>query len=205
MTSTPHVVMIDNFDSFTYNLVDYLKQTGARVTVFRNTTSIEAITQAKPDILVYSPGPGNPQQAGNLLQYITYFSSPESLVPQFGVCLGMQAMAEAFGGSLLVLDNPMHGKSSLIQHDGKGVFTDITNPMEVGRYHSLAVKNMPTDFEVSASCEDATDNGTETVVMAMRHLRLPIAGVQFHPESVLTFKDKAGLTMINNLVAQLVS
>ena len=195
------VVMIDNFDSFTYNLVDYLKQTGAEVVVFRNTVSVDTIRQEQPDIVVYSPGPGNPSQAGNLLQFITELAGE---APQFGVCLGMQAMAEAFGGSLLVLDKPMHGKSSVVEHDGKGVFAGLGASVEVGRYHSLAVQDMPDDFELTAHCTDEDSQGnTVKVVMAMRHTSLPIAGVQFHPESVLTFKNQAGVHMISNLISQL--
>ncbi|MDP3970375.1 MAG: aminodeoxychorismate/anthranilate synthase component II [bacterium] len=190
------VVVIDNFDSFTFNLVDYLKQCDVNVMVYRNTVDFNIIEDLQPDLIVLSPGPGNPQQAGKLIDYIKHFSEQ---VPIFGVCLGMQAITEAFGGSLRLLDQPKHGKSSLIEHDGKSIFAGITNPAEVGRYHSLAVDLMPDDFEISASTKD----GKDEVVMAMRHNTLPIEGVQFHPESVLSFKQQVGLKMIQNLIAQL--
>ncbi len=192
-----NIVMIDNFDSFTFNLVDYFKQAGARVTVYRNTAAISTIEKLRPDLLVYSPGPGNPGQAGNLLKYIQHFADK---VPQFGVCLGMQAMIEAFGGSLRVLQQPVHGKSSQVTHDGKTIFTGITSPMEVGRYHSLAAERMPDVLTVSAT---TIDRSTDEVVMAVRHTTLPIEGVQFHPESILSFKHKAGLQMIRNVIQYL--
>lgn len=192
-----HVVMIDNFDSFTFNLVDYFKQMGARLTVYRNTATIKTIEKIRPDLLVYSPGPGNPQQAGNLLEYIKHFSDQ---IPQFGVCLGMQAMVEAFGGTLRILPEPVHGKSSDIQHDNRTIFKDLPNPMEVGRYHSLAAEKMPLHFEVSAR---TVDKKTDDVVMAIRHHTLPIEGVQFHPESILSYKDKAGFQMICNVMEEL--
>lgn len=192
-----NVVMIDNFDSFTYNLVDYLKQTGVRVTVFRNTTPVKAIERASPDLLVFSPGPGNPSQAGHLLQYIRFFSKR---VPQFGVCLGLQAMVEAFGGSLRILKRPYHGKASLVKHTGEGIFQNIPNPVAVGRYHSLAVATMPENFTVTATTTDP-ENGE--VVMAIKHTTLPLQAVQFHPESILTAKHQAGLQMIRNLIDQL--
>lgn len=197
-----NIVMIDNFDSFTYNLVDYLKQTGASVTVFRNTASVEEVQAAKPDLVVYSPGPGQPSESGNLEAYITTFS--EQGVPQFGVCLGMQAMVEVFGGRLKVLTKPKHGKASMIQHNGEGIFAGLANPMEVGRYHSLAfdtaAAEQPTDLVVTATTQDPDDG---EVVMAIQHKTLPIAGVQFHPESVLTFANNAGLEMIKNVVRSL--
>lgn len=196
-----HIIMIDNFDSFTFNLVDYFKQAGARLTVYRNTAAISTIEKLRPDLLVYSPGPGNPQQAGNLLKYIQHFAER---VPQFGVCLGMQAMVEAFGGSLRVLAQPVHGKSSQVTHDGKTIFSGIASPMEVGRYHSLAAKRMPECLVVSATTIDRRGDAQEDeVVMAVRHTSLPIEGVQFHPESILSFKHNAGLQMIQNVLQYL--
>ena len=197
-----HIVMIDNFDSFTFNLVDYLKQTGVKVTVYRNTAPVDVIADLKPDGLVYSPGPGKPSDAGNLIAYIKEFSAQG--IPQLGVCLGMQAMIEAFGGSLRVLDKPMHGKASLVKHDEKGIFAGVPNPVEVGRYHSLAADAMPDVLSVSATTEDEgedeSDSAKNEVVMAVRHNELPARGVQFHPESILTFKDKAGHQMIRNFI-----
>lgn len=189
-----HIVLIDNFDSFTFNLVDYFRQCGMRVSVYRNTVSVATITRARPDLLVYSPGPGNPGQAGHLLSYIKYFTGR---LPQFGVCLGLQAMIEAFDGSLQVLDNPLHGKASLIEHDGKTIFKGLPSPMSVGRYHSLAAQQVPTEFQVSARTV------TDQIVMAIRHQQLPIEGVQFHPESILTSEGKVGLRLIRNVVQQL--
>lgn len=195
-----HILMIDNFDSFTYNLVDYLKQTGAKVTVLRNTASVADAVAVGADGIVYSPGPGTPSEAGNLLAYIMEFT--RSGTPQFGVCLGMQAMIEVFGGTLRVLPKPKHGKSSLIAHNGEGVFAGLPNPMEVGRYHSLAADIVPPIVTVTATTNDGDvaegENGE--VVMAIQHNALPIAGVQFHPESVLSFADNAGLAMMRNVV-----
>lgn len=188
------IVLIDNFDSFTYNLVDYFRQCGATVEVYRNTTPVAKIKQTKPDLIVYSPGPGNPSQSGHLLEYIKTFSGQ---VPQFGVCLGLQAMVEAFGGSLRVLDYPMHGKSSPIQHDGKTIFKGLPNPMVVGRYHSLVADHVPPEFEVSARTAE------DDLVMAIRHTSLAIEAVQFHPESILTAKDQVGLQMIRNVLKML--
>ena len=186
-----HIVLIDNFDSFTNNLVDYLRQLGASVTVFRNTTAVTTVKQAKPDLIMYSPGPGNPSQSGNLLQYIKTFSGA---YPQFGVCLGLQAMIEVFGGSLQVLKKPMHGKASLIKHDGGSIFHGLPNPLMVGRYHSLAADRVPNEFIVSARSLD------DDQVMAIRHKSLPIEAVQFHPESILTAKDGLGLQIIRNVL-----
>ncbi|MBI4407147.1 MAG: aminodeoxychorismate/anthranilate synthase component II [Candidatus Kerfeldbacteria bacterium] len=186
-----NVILIDNFDSFTYNLVDYLRQFGATVTVFRNTTPVAKVKQTKPDLVVYSPGPGNPSQSGHLLEYIKAFTG---VYPQFGVCLGLQAMVEACGGSLKVLDKPMHGKPSLIKHDGGTIFTGLPNPLTVGRYHSLAADRVPAEFVVSARSLD------DDQVMAIRHQTLPMEAVQFHPESILTAKDGLGLQLIHNVL-----
>lgn len=189
-----HVVLIDNFDSFTFNLVDYLRQCGAQVTVYRNTTAVTTVAQQQPNLIVYSPGPGNPSQSGHLLDYIQYFTGK---LPQFGVCLGMQAMIEAFGGSLQVLPHPVHGKASEIKHDGKTIFAGLPNPMMVGRYHSLAADHLPDTLEVSA--ETTADH----IVMAVRHNTLPIEGVQFHPESILTAHNQVGLKIIRNVLKML--
>lgn len=186
-----HIVLIDNFDSFTYNLVDYLRQLGATVTVLRNTTPVTKVKQVKPNLVVYSPGPGNPSQSGNLLQYIKTLSG---VYPQFGVCLGLQAMIEAFGGSLQVLKKPMHGKASLVKHDGGSIFNGLPNPLTVGRYHSLAADQVPAEFVVSARSLD------DDQVMAIRHQTLPIEAVQFHPESILTAKGGVGLEIIRNVL-----
>ncbi len=190
----PTIILIDNFDSFTYNLVDYFRQCGATVTVFRNTTAVIKVKQTKPDLVVYSPGPGNPSQSGHLLEYIKTFTG---VYPQFGVCLGLQAMVEAFGGTLQVLEHPMHGKSSQVKHDGKTIFTNLPNPLTVGRYHSLAADRVPAEFIVSARSLD------DDQVMAIRHVTLPIEAVQFHPESILTAKNNVGLQLIQNVLHSL--
>ena len=190
----PTIILIDNFDSFTYNLVDYFRQLDATVTVLRNTAAVGKVKQAKPDLMVYSPGPGNPKQSGHLLEYIHTFSGS---IPQFGVCLGLQAMIEAFGGSLRVLQYPMHGKASLIHHDGQTIFQGLPNPLTVGRYHSLAADLVPAEFIVSARSLD------DDQVMAIRHVTLPIEAVQFHPESILTAKDQLGLQLIRNVLEML--
>ncbi len=189
-----HVVLIDNFDSFTYNLVDYFRQLGATVDVHRNTVSVATVANLRPDLVVYSPGPGNPSQAGHLLDYITAF---QGKFPQFGVCLGMQAMIEALGGTLRVLEHPVHGKASEITHDGQTIFQGLPSPMLVGRYHSLAADVMPT--ELTASAQTVGDQ----VVMAIRHRSLPIEGVQFHPESILTAQSNHGLKIIRNVLEAL--
>lgn len=188
------ITIIDNFDSFTFNLVDYFKQTGAEVKVYRNTVSVETIVETHPDLVVYSPGPGRPKDAGHLFDYMRRLS--EDRVPQFGVCLGLQGLVEVFGGSLRVLDTPVHGKASSITHDNLDMFAGLPNPFMAGRYHSLAVADMPDNFVVCATAQDHDD----TVVMAIRHQTLPIRAVQFHPESILTFQDQAGLRLIHQVV-----
>lgn len=190
----PRVVLIDNFDSFTYNLVDYFKQCGANITVYRNTVPVATVAKTPADLIVYSPGPGNPSQAGHLLDYIKYFSRAPHVVPQFGVCLGLQAMVEAFGGSLKVLAQPVHGKASRVRHDGKTIFKGLPNPLVVGRYHSLAAKIVPAEFTVSARTV------VDDVVMAIRHNTLPLEAVQFHPESILTNPTAAGVRLIKNVL-----
>jgi para-aminobenzoate synthetase component 2 len=187
----PKILLIDNFDSFTYNLVDYFRQLGASVEVKRNTVPVATIAKLPTDLVVYSPGPGNPQQSGHLLEYIQYFTGK---LPQFGVCLGLQAMVEALGGSLQVLKHPMHGKASPITHDGKTIFTGLPRTIMVGRYHSLAADKLPADFEVSARSTD------DDVVMAIRHHTLPMEAVQFHPESILTAQNQHGLKMIKSVL-----
>ncbi|MFA6474901.1 MAG: aminodeoxychorismate/anthranilate synthase component II [Patescibacteria group bacterium] len=183
--------LIDNHDSFTYNLVAYLRQCRAKVIVKNNTTPVSVIKKLKPDLLVYSPGPGNPAQAGKLLTYIKKFSG---VIPQFGVCLGMQAMLEAFGGSLQVLPKPVHGRGSVITHDGSGIFQGLPKTLLVGRYHSLAADYVPDCFVVTAKTKD-------NIVMGISHKSLSITGVQFHPESILT-NPHYGLKMIRNVLEQ---
>jgi anthranilate synthase/aminodeoxychorismate synthase-like glutamine amidotransferase len=174
------ILVIDNYDSFTYNLVQYLGELGTQPFVRRNDEiTVDEVAALKPERIVISPGPGRPEQAGITLDVIRTLGAT---TPLLGVCLGHQAIGMAFGGSVVRAKAPMHGKTSTISHDGQGVFAGIASPFTVGRYHSLVVDraDWPTDLEITAQTED---DGT---VMALRHRELPIYGVQFHPESILT-------------------
>jgi anthranilate synthase/aminodeoxychorismate synthase-like glutamine amidotransferase len=174
------ILVIDNYDSFTYNLVQYLGELGTEPFVRRNNEiTLGEIATLKPERIVISPGPGRPEQAGITLDVIKTFGPT---IPLLGVCLGHQAIGMAFGGAVVRATAPMHGKTSAVSHDGRGVFAGIASPFTVGRYHSLVVQKagLPTDLEISAQTED---DGT---IMALRHREYPIHGVQFHPESILT-------------------
>lgn len=174
------VLLIDNYDSFTYNLVQYLGELGAEVAVRRNDVlSPEAIDELHPDRIVISPGPGRPENAGVSVDVVRRLGSH---IPILGVCLGHQAIALAFGGTIVSAPTLRHGKTSMIEHDGRGVLQGLINPFPAGRYHSLAVcdQSWPVDLELAGH---AKDDGT---VMALRHKHWPVHGVQFHPESVLT-------------------
>jgi anthranilate synthase component 2 len=184
------VTVIDNFDSFTFNLVDYLRRLEAQVRVYRNDVPVEIVAASQPDLLMFSPGPSIPANAGNLLAYIDHFHGSK---PLFGVCLGHQAIIEYFGGSLRVLPRPYHGKQSLIEHSGEGIYHDLPSPLPVGRYHSLVGERIPEVLEVTATWGE--------VVMGVRHRTLPVEGVQFHPESILTMENNHGLRLIGNLLA----
>lgn len=184
------ILLLDNFDSFTYNLVDAFRQLGCAVTVYRNTADPESLAREDFDLLVLSPGPSVPRNAGNLMAVIARFYQTK---PILGVCLGHQALIEFFGGTLANIA-PVHGKSVPIRHDGRGIFTGLEDGIEVARYHSWAADAVPAEFEVSARAADGT-------VMAVRHKRLPIEGVQFHPESVLSMKNAAGMRLLENVVA----
>jgi anthranilate synthase/phosphoribosyltransferase len=183
------VLVLDNFDSFTYNLVDFFRQLGCPVKVYRNTVPVEVLEQAEFDLLVLSPGPSVPANAGNMMQVIDRFHLSK---PILGVCLGHQALIEYFGGTLANIA-PVHGKSVPIEHDGRGIFTGIDPDARVARYHSWAGDVIPPDLEVTARSHDGT-------VMAIRHKRLPIEGIQFHPESVLSMRNNAGMRMLKNVV-----
>ena len=174
------VLVIDNYDSFTYNLVQYLGELGAEVQVVRNdAASLDSIGRSGPERIVISPGPGRPEQAGVTMDVIKRFGPT---VPILGVCLGHQAIGAVFGGSVVRAAAPMHGKTSTIEHDGRGVFTGIAGPFVASRYHSLIVadQGLPDDLEVSARTQE------DRTIMGLRHRRWPIHGVQFHPESILT-------------------
>ena len=176
------VLILDNYDSFTYNLAQYLGELGAEPTVVRNDVMDAAEARGfDPDRLVISPGPGRPEDAGYSIDYITQLGRD---IPTLGVCLGLQAMVVAFGGTVDLAPEPRHGKTSDITHDGRGAFRDLPNPFVATRYHSLAAIDVPAEIEVSAHSEDG-------VVQGIRHRSLPIEAVQFHPESVMTIQGKA--------------
>jgi len=186
------IVMIDNYDSFTYNLVQYLKILGAPVRVFRNdAVSIPELVDLNPDGFVISPGPGRPESAGISLELIRYFSGRK---PILGVCLGHQAIAVAFGGSITSAHRLMHGKTSSITTDGRGLFDGVSSPFAAMRYHSLAVSpdDLPACLHISAKSEDRE-------IMGIRHLEHPTEGIQFHPESIMTPVGKRLLRNFLNL------
>ncbi|MDQ3849526.1 MAG: aminodeoxychorismate/anthranilate synthase component II [Actinomycetota bacterium] len=183
------VLVVDNYDSFTYNLVQFLGELGAQLEVVRNDrASVQELLERAPDRVVVSPGPCTPNEAGISVEVMRRF--PEAGVPALGVCLGHQSLAQAFGGRV-VRGEPIHGKTSEIEHDGRTIFAGLEPRLTVGRYHSLVVDaaGLPSQFEVSAR-----GGG---VLMAIRHRELPAEGVQFHPESVLT---QCGLQMLANFL-----
>lgn len=172
------IVFLDNFDSFTYNLVDEFLKLKHTVLVYQNTTPLDILlveTQNPNTILVLSPGPGNPQSSGNLLQLI---HATKEHTPILGICLGHQALIEAFGGQVVLAGEVLHGKISLIDHDDQAMFAGIANPMPVARYHSLMGTQLSNDWVINARAGD--------IIMAIRHRQLPICAYQFHPESIMT-------------------
>ncbi len=185
------VLFIDNFDSFTYNLVDDFCKRNCQARVYRGDTAIEELVRVagefEPDLLVISPGPGTPDTAGVSLAAVDYFKDK---LPIFGVCLGHQVIVQYFGGKVGHAPKPMHGKPSRITHNGQGVFAGAENPLQAGRYHSLCALELPDCLEMTADFEG--------VVMGVRHKELPIFGVQFHPESILT---PAGGRIIENVLS----
>ncbi|EEM85931.1 Anthranilate synthase component II [Bacillus thuringiensis serovar huazhongensis BGSC 4BD1] len=175
--------MIDNYDSFTFNLVQFLGELGQELVVKRNDeVTISDIENMKPDFLMISPGPCSPNEAGISMEVIKYFAGK---IPIFGVCLGHQSIAQVFGGEVVRAERLMHGKTSLMHHDGKTIFSDIPNPFTATRYHSLIVKK-----ETLPDCLEITSWTEEGEIMALRHKTLPIEGVQFHPESIMTSHGK---------------
>ncbi|HEY5839181.1 MAG TPA: aminodeoxychorismate/anthranilate synthase component II [Pyrinomonadaceae bacterium] len=177
------LLVIDNYDSFTYNLVQYLGELGERIEVRRNDeVTVEQIEAMKPDRMLISPGPGTPAEAGVASAVIEKFAGQ---LPILGVCLGHQAIGQVFGGRVVRAAQLFHGKSSQVQHDGRTIFNGLENPFPAGRYHSLIVERetLPDELEISAT----TPNGT---LMGLRHRRLKIEGVQFHPESIMTTEGK---------------
>jgi anthranilate synthase/aminodeoxychorismate synthase-like glutamine amidotransferase len=188
------IFVLDNYDSFTYNLVQYLGELGARVEVRRNDqVTVTGVETMRPERILVSPGPCTPHEAGISIELIRHFAGK---LPILGVCLGHQAIGAAFGGEVVRAPKLMHGKTSEVQHDGKTIFRDLPSPMTATRYHSLIVKeeNLSEDLEISAWTSDGTGSRT---IMGLRHRQFPVEGVQFHPESVLTTEGKK---LIRNFV-----
>lgn len=189
------LLMIDNYDSFTFNLVQYFGELGEEVRVIRNdAVDLAGVRALDPSAIVISPGPGTPDDAGISLEVLAALSG---VMPIFGVCLGHQAIGQAFGGKVVRARSIMHGKTSMIHHDGRGVFAGLPNPFEATRYHSLVVEqaSLPKCLEVSAWTENA--DGSRDEIMGLRHRSLAVEGVQFHPESILT---QHGHAMLRNFL-----
>ena len=186
------ILIIDNYDSFTYNLVQYLGELGKKTIVYRNDKiDIDTIKKLNPGYIVISPGPGRPKDAGISNDVIAYFAGK---IPILGVCLGHQCIVEVFGGKITPARRLMHGKTSFIYHDGKAIFKNVANPFEATRYHSLIAekRNLPNSLAVIARTK-------ENEIMAVKHKKFPVWGVQFHPESILT---KEGKHILKNFLAR---
>ncbi len=184
------LAMIDNYDSFTYNLVQYFGELGQEVMVFRNDkVTVQELERLSPDFLVVSPGPCTPDQAGISIAAIAHFAGK---IPVLGVCLGHQSIGQAFGGKIVHAQQIMHGKTSMIEHTGTGVFSGIANPFQATRYHSLVIEksSIPDCFDVTAWTEDGE-------IMAVKHKQFAVEGVQFHPESIVT---EHGHALLNNFL-----
>jgi anthranilate synthase/aminodeoxychorismate synthase-like glutamine amidotransferase len=178
------VLVLDNYDSFTYNLVQYLGELGAEVTVVRNDAgTVAGVAAAKPDRIVISPGPGRPEDAGITMDVIRELGAS---TPILGVCLGHQALGAVYGGQVVRAPSPMHGKTSTIEHNGRGVFSGLTAPFQASRYHSLVVaeQGLPDTLEITARTHD------DNTIQGLRHRSFPVHGVQFHPESILTSEGR---------------
>jgi anthranilate synthase component 2 len=185
------ILLLDNYDSFTYNLAQYLGELGCQVEVHRNDRiSVEQIAQRKPERIVISPGPCTPQEAGICVELIQKLAGK---IPILGVCLGHQAIGAAFGGKIIRAPKLFHGKTSQIRHDGSGVFRGLPNPFTATRYHSLIIerKSLPAELQVTAETDD-------DIIMGMQHRQYPLMGVQFHPESVLT---ESGKQLLKNFLS----
>ena len=189
------ILMIDNYDSFTYNIVQYLGELGATVDVRRNDEiSLDEIQQLEPEKIVISPGPCTPDEAGISMEVVRTFGQS---IPILGICLGHQSIGQSYGGEVVRARQVMHGKLSKVHHDGQGIFQDVPNPIEVTRYHSLVVSknSVPNSLDVTAWTE--FEDGTFDEVMALRHRDFEVEGVQFHPESI---KTQAGHQLLNNFL-----
>ncbi len=190
MVKNRKILMIDNYDSFTYNLVHYIEEFGAKVNVVRNDEiSINKIKKYKPDIIFISPGPCSPKEAGISVKIVKELTGK---IPIFGVCLGHQSIGYAFGSEIIKAKKLLHGKTSKIYHNGKGIYKNLPNPFEATRYHSLIInkKTLPKDFEITSQTKDGT-------IMGILNKELKVEGVQFHPESILT---KQGKKLIKNIL-----
>ena len=186
------LIIIDNYDSFTYNLYQYLGELGADMRVFRNDKiTVEEIAEMKPEKLLVSPGPCTPNEAGISCEAIKYFAGK---IPVFGVCLGHQSIGQVFGGKVIRARRLMHGKTSPVHHDNKGVFAGLPNPFDATRYHSLIIEK-----ESCPDCFEITAHADEDEIMGLRHKELPVFGVQFHPESILTTHGKKLLKNFLNM------
>ncbi len=194
------ILLIDNYDSFTYNLVQYFGALGQEVVVRRNDAiDLAGIAALAPSHLVISPGPCTPNEAGISLAAIRHFSD---VLPILGVCLGHQSLAQAFGAQVVRAQRVMHGKCSLVEHDGKGLFSGLNNPLRVTRYHSLIVapESLPAELVITAWSQEQEDGEGRVIapeIMGLRHRTLPLCGVQFHPESILS---EQGMTLLQNFV-----
>lgn len=185
------LLMIDNYDSFTYNLVQYFSELQQQVIIKRNDQiTVQEIADLNPDHIVISPGPCTPDQAGISLATIEHFAGN---IPILGVCLGHQSIAQVFGAKVVRAEKVMHGKNSLIEHDNQGVFRGLNNPLDVTRYHSLIVQqeSLPSCFDISARVIESGE------IMAIRHQQMPLQGVQFHPESI---RSEQGLKLLQNFI-----
>ncbi|MFO8015873.1 MAG: aminodeoxychorismate/anthranilate synthase component II [Candidatus Woesearchaeota archaeon] len=186
------VVYINHYDSFANTIAAYFEREGAEVIMYRSDCSLKAVEDEYPSLIVLGPGPKGPKDAGNYMDVIKNFSRR---IPIFGVCLGFQAIMEHFGEKVIPLDNVLHGAASRIMHDNRGIFRNINQGAEFARYHSLGVRSAPSCFEVSAKTGD--------IVMAARHKHLPVEGIQFHPESILSTQDDSGSKIIRNVIGGL--
>ncbi len=190
------LILLDNYDSFTYNIAQYFWELGEDVQVYRNDQiTLSEMDQLAPSALCISPGPGRPEQAGITLEAIAHYTKPGNTLPILGVCLGHQALAFHYGASIISAPLLMHGKTSQIEHSTSGIFEGLTNPLQVCRYHSLTVEpaSLPACLEVEAFCVE----NNQKVVMGIRHRSLPLWGVQFHPESILS---QEGLALFKNFL-----
>ena len=183
---------IDNYDSFANTIAAYFRNAGAEVEIYKSDCDLETAVKGEPDMILLGPGPNSPKESGNYLEVLDKYCKR---YPMFGICLGFQAMMEYFGQDVVPLENVVHGAAVGVQHTGKGIFEGIPHPAKFGRYNSLGVHAVPASFEISAA--------SDGIVMAARHKDIPLEGVQFHPESVLSTYNESGARLIRNLIKML--